>query len=78
MKTVQEAAEGNFLMRRLSFSTILCDLTFCVVFDSPTGAPSHLKDPPSSPLKSKPENVRVFRRSNKTIYTAGKLKCIFL
>ncbi|XP_020623460.1 uridine-cytidine kinase-like 1 [Orbicella faveolata] len=39
---------------------------------SPNGAPSHLKEPPSSPLKSKPENVRVFRRSNKTIYTAGR------
>lgn len=27
---------------------------------------------PSSPLKAKPENVRMFRRSNKTVYTAGR------
>ncbi|KAJ7391116.1 Uridine-cytidine kinase-like 1 [Desmophyllum pertusum] len=26
----------------------------------------------ASPLKSKPDNVRVFRRSNRTIYTAGR------
>ncbi|XP_029194511.1 uridine-cytidine kinase-like 1 isoform X2 [Acropora millepora] len=37
--------------------------------DSINDTPSQ---PPSSPLKSKPENVRMFRRSNRTIYTAGR------
>ncbi|KAK2553686.1 Uridine-cytidine kinase-like 1 [Acropora cervicornis] len=37
--------------------------------DSISDTPSQ---PPSSPLKSKPENVRMFRRSNRTIYTAGR------
>ena len=46
----------------------------CFLFESITDAPPQT---PSSPLKAKPENVRMFRRSNKTVYTAGKSKIIF-
>ena len=53
------------------FLQILCDFLCWLNFDSIDDTPSQ---PPSSPLKSKPENVRMFRRSNRTIYTAGKLK----
>ncbi|KAL9980499.1 hypothetical protein ACROYT_G009099 [Oculina patagonica] len=40
--------------------------------ESISDAPPQLKEPPSSPLKPKSDNVRVFRRSNRTIYTAGR------
>ncbi|CAH3161870.1 unnamed protein product [Porites lobata] len=57
-----------------------CDLKLDVRSISPTedssGSCESIGDAPpqtpSSPLKNKSDNVRVFRRSNRTIYTAGR------